>query len=107
MLFRALSELEDLGDAPKVAGTILGLLPETGVMIVDPDLRITVMRGPVYARHGYDAAGSEGRDLHDVIPAEAWTRLGAHWLAALAGESRTVDTVPADGNGNYWLHSRR
>ncbi len=104
MLPAALSELEGLGDAPRVAATILGLMPETGVMVVDADLRLVLMEGPVYARHGYDVTSGVGRSLQDVIPAVAWSRLGEHWLAALAGERRTLDTVSIDGERDYWLH---
>jgi PAS domain S-box-containing protein len=39
-----------------------------------------------------------------VIPAAAWARLGEHWDAALAGESRTLDFESVDGESVYWLH---
>lgn len=104
MLPAALSELEGLGDVPLVAATILGLMPEAGVMVVDADLRVVLMQGPVYERHGYDVGAALGRSLQDVIPAVAWSRLGEHWLAALAGERRALDTVSIDGERDYWLH---
>ena len=62
------------------------------------------MRGPVLERHGYNAASAVGRDLHDVIPASAWARLGGHWNRALAGRPCELDTRSADGGGDYWLH---
>jgi PAS domain S-box-containing protein len=104
MRLSALNDLSGLANAPKVAEAVLDLLPDSGMIVIDRGLRIVLMRGPVYERHGYDVASAVGRDLHDVIPAAAWVRLGEHWLAALAGESCTVDTESVDGEGDYWLH---
>ena len=104
MLLNALYHLDGLGDAPKLAETILSLMPEASVMVVDSDLRVVAMRGAVYERHGYDVATAVGRDLHDIIPAVAWERVGAYWRSALAGESRTTDMESADGQSEYWLH---
>ena len=73
-------------------------------MVLDTDLRVVLMRGPVYERHGYDVRLAAGRDLQDVIPAASWARVGEHWTAALAGERRTLDCESADGEGDYWLH---
>jgi hypothetical protein len=55
MLRSALNELSGLGDAPKLADAFLDLLPDSGVMVIDPDLRVVLMRGDVYERHGIDA----------------------------------------------------
>ena len=62
------------------------------------------MQGPVFERHGYDAATTVGCSLHDVIPASSWDRLGHHWGAALTGQSHTVDSESSDGHRDYWLH---
>jgi PAS domain S-box-containing protein len=104
MLLNALNDLGHLGDTPKVAQTILALMPETGVMVIDTDMRIVLMEGPVFQRHGYDPATTIGHSLHDVIPPSSWDRLGQHWGAALRGESHTVDDESADGHRDYWLH---
>ena len=87
-----------------MAETILGLMPGAAVMVIDTDRRVVVMRGAVYERHGHDTSNAVGRDLRDVIPAAAWARLGEHWNAALAGESRTLDDESTDAKGDYWLH---
>ena len=92
MLRYALNELGGLGNAPKLADAVLDLLPDSGVMVIDPDLRVVLMRGHVYERHGIDVRLAVGRDLPDVLPATAWARLGEHWHAALAGERRTLDS---------------
>jgi PAS domain S-box-containing protein len=104
MLLNALNDLGHLGDTPKVAQTVLSLMPDSGVMVIDTDMRIVLMEGPVFARHGYESDVTVGANLHDVIPASAWERLGQHWGAALTGESRTVDSESADGHRDYWLH---
>ena len=92
MLRSALNELGGLGNAPKLADAVLDLLPDSGVMVIDPDLRVVLVRGHVYERHGIDASLAVGRDLPDVIPATSWARVGEHWRAALAGERRTLDS---------------
>jgi PAS domain S-box-containing protein len=104
MPLRALNDFEGLGDAPRLAETILGLIPESGVMVLDVDLRIVLMDGDIYTRHGYGAGAAVGRDVRDVIPAVAWSNLGRHWQAALAGEARTLDSASVDGRRDYWLH---
>ena len=103
MLRSALNDLSGLGNAPKLADAFLDLLPDSGVMVIDPDLRVVLMRGDVYERHGIDARLAVGRDLTDVIPASSWALVGEHWRAALAGERRTLDSA-SDGEGHYWLH---
>ena len=95
---------ESLSDAAPLAEMVLGLMPDAAVMVVDSERRVVAMRGAAYERHGYDLARSIGSDLHDVIPAAAWARLGEHWGAALAGESRTLDFEAVDGESVYWLH---
>ena len=104
MLLTALTDLGGLDDAPKVADTILGLMPDTGVMIVDLEMRIVLMRGGVYERHGYDAESAVGRYLRDVVPPATLARLTAHWSAALAGETLAVDLESSDGQADYWVH---
>ncbi len=104
MLAHALNDLGGLREAPRVADTILSLMPAASVMVVDSALRVVTARGPVYERHGYDLESAVGRNLHEIVPAAAWRRVGAHWRAALAGESHTVDMESADGQGEYWLH---
>jgi PAS domain-containing protein len=95
---------ESLSDAAPLADLVLGLMPDAAVMVVGSERRVIAMRGAAYERHGYDSARSIGSDLHDVIPAAGWARLGEHWDAALAGESRTLDFESVDGESVYWLH---
>jgi len=84
MPLRALNDFHGLADAPRLAETILGLVPDTGVMVLDTELRIVLMDGE--------------------FPAQMGTNLGPHWRAALAGEACTVDSPSGDGQRDYWLH---
>jgi PAS domain S-box-containing protein len=104
MPLMALTEFNSLDDAPRLAQTILGLMPDTAVIVLDRDLRIVLMEGDVYARHGYEVAPLLGRDVREVIPASAWSVLAEHWAAAMAGEPRTLDWASADKRRDYWLH---
>jgi PAS domain S-box-containing protein len=104
MPLMALTEFNSLGDAPRLAQTILGLMPDTAVIVLDRDLRIVLMEGDVYARHGYEVGPLLGCDVRAVIPAPAWSALSEHWSAAIAGEPRTLDWASADERRDYWLH---
>ena len=104
MPLMALAEFNGLDDAPRLAQTILGLMPDTAVIVLDRDLRIVLMEGDVYARHGYEVGPLLGRDVREVIPAPAWSALREHWSAAIAGQPRTLDWASADERRDYWLH---
>jgi PAS domain S-box-containing protein len=104
MLLSALNTLGGLANAPKVVDAVLELMPDSGITVLDNELRIVLMRGPVYERHNQDLSRAVGRDIHDVIPAVSWAQVGEHWRAALAGERRTLDGESADGEADYWLH---
>lgn len=103
MLLTTLENLGRRGGESEVARKVLGLTPGTGVMVIGPDLRVVLVEGAVYGRHGYDVASAVGRDLHDVNPAFAWAELRKHWIAALAGEPRTLNIASIDGQHGYWL----
>ena len=47
---------ESLSDAAPLADTVLGLMPDAAVMVVDTDHRVVVMQGAAYERHGHDPA---------------------------------------------------
>jgi PAS domain S-box-containing protein len=95
---------EGLDDAPRLAQTIVGLMSDTVVIVLDLDLRVVLMEGALLARHGYDVQAHVGRDVRDVLPAPQWSVLGEHWIAALAGESCALDWASADDLRDYWLH---
>ena len=104
MPLTALSGFDGLGDAPRLAETILALMPDTGILVIDTDMRFVLVEGGVYARHGYDTKTFVGRDIREVIPAAAWSRLGELWIGALAGEPSELDWESVDTKREYWLH---
>lgn len=104
MPLTTLSDLTGLHDAPKVAETILGLMPDTGVLVADRDLAVVLVEGPVFPRHGFDPSAAIGRDVRDVMPAGTWTTLGDRWHGALVGTPQTIERVSLDDHGVYWLH---
>ncbi|MCW2990735.1 MAG: hypothetical protein JWM73_1329 [Solirubrobacterales bacterium] len=95
--------LAGLDEAPAIVESILRVLPDSGIIVVDRGLRLRIMRGPVFARHGYDSDTVVGRELADVIPAEAWGRIRGYWLDALHGEAQSVDWRSTTGiEQDYW-----
>jgi PAS domain S-box-containing protein len=100
----ALNDLTGLHDAPKIAETILGLIPETGVLVVDRDLTVVLMEGPVFGRHGFDPGTAIDRDVRDVLSAGDWESVGGYWRAALEGQAQTLERDSLDGRAAYWLH---
>ena len=100
----AVSEFDGLNEAARLAQTIVGLMPDTAVIVLDADLCVVLMEGALLARHGYDREAYVGLDVRDVIPASQWSVLGEHWIAALAGEPCTLDWASADELRDYWLH---
>jgi GAF domain/PAS fold len=105
MPLRALNSFDGLGDVSRLAETILGLIPDAGVMVVDRELRLVLMEGAIHARDGCDARPSVGYDVRDVLSSAAWTNLGPHWEAALAGDVRTLDRASLDGRRACCLYS--
>ena len=95
---------DGLDDALRLSQTIVGLMSDSVVIVLDLDLRVVLMDGALLARHGYDVRAHVGRDVRDVVPAPQWSVLGEHWVAALAGEPRTLDWASADDLRDYWLH---
>ena len=104
MPLMALSEFDGLDDAPRLAQTVLGLMPDTAVLVIDCDLRVVFMEGDRYAKHGYDIPSALGKPVSEVMPEQAWARLREHWIAAVGGEPRTLDWESVDGLRDYWLH---
>jgi PAS domain-containing protein len=104
MRLSPVGEMYGRGDACQVADTILGLMPDTGVLIVDVDLHVVLMEGAVFPLHGYEPGLVEGRSVRDLPPPVAWAGIGEHWEASLAGEYRTIENASVDGLGVYWLH---
>jgi hypothetical protein len=100
---RALNQFDGMGDVSRLAETILGLIPDAGVMVVDPELRLVLAEG-VVSPDVDDARTSVGCDIREVLSSATWSNLGRHWEAALAGEGRTLDRASLDGRRARCLH---
>ena len=55
-------------DVPAVSYAARQAVPGTGVIIVDPDLRIVHADGPAIDKHGYQTWDWPGRLIRDVLP---------------------------------------
>jgi len=94
-----------IGDADRIAELLLALLPAAGVLVVDGDLRIRVLEGRIYARHGMSARTAVGRRVCDVISARTWEVTQPLWELTLRDEATpTLDWTSPDGATAYRLH---
>jgi PAS domain S-box-containing protein len=95
--------LTSIADGPRLARTLAMVLPDTGVLVGDTELRVVAMDGTPYVRHGYSAGEAMGRPLHEILPESIWASLREHWHAALGGESRERDIWSTDRSRVYWV----
>ena len=89
-------------DLPAVRNAARQVMPGTGMIIADPDLRILQADGAAIDAHGYQGKYWPGRLLTDVLPAELNTMLEPHFRAAVAGEHQSFDYRSHDGTRAYW-----
>jgi diguanylate cyclase (GGDEF)-like protein/PAS domain S-box-containing protein len=66
-------------------------LPDVTVMLVDRDLRFTLVEGGAIRRHGWDTAELVGRRLEEVLPPDRYAEMEPWCRAALAGETATFE----------------
>src|SRR5919112_680765 len=76
-------------------GSPFARVPGTAMMLLDADLRILRILGPLWADMGIDPADVTGRLLTDVSPAARLTRTLPEYQAVLAGELRSF-SLPVD-----------
>ncbi|MDX6664706.1 MAG: hypothetical protein QOG68_912, partial [Solirubrobacteraceae bacterium] len=94
----------DIGDAGRIAELLLGLLPRTGIIVADAQLRIRLLDGEVYGRRDLSPGSAVDRQISDVVPAAVWDSVAPHWAAALRGDTTTIEWSPVQGVTSYWLH---
>jgi diguanylate cyclase (GGDEF)-like protein/PAS domain S-box-containing protein len=92
--------------AEALAGALsmLAVLPASGVLVFDTDLRYVVARGPLLARHGFGAADLEGRQASEALPAGLWTRYEPLYRAALDGETKSAEVEAPAGSCSYLVN---
>jgi len=96
--------VEDLDDARRVAGMLLGLLPEIGILLVDAKLRVRLLAGEVHMLRETSEETVIGRRVDEILLPRAWDALEGQWAVALAGETTGLDWVSLDGVAEDWLH---
>jgi len=93
-----------LDQVERFSQAVAGGLADATVIVFDRDLRILVADGAAYERHGASSKSLLGRQVVDVMPAEAWHRLKDHYHAALHGERRSFEYQSTDQLASYWMH---
>ena len=76
---------------------LVSALPDTGVLVVDEDLRFVMAAGAALAAAGRDPADIVGRRAEELINDIERAHLIGHWRAALRGESRTDEHTAPNG----------
>jgi PAS domain S-box-containing protein len=94
-------EPQHLSDLPHVALAFLQALPDAGLAIVDHELRIVALAGPMFEDE--PSPLSEGRLLADVVPAATWSSVGPRVREALAGTPQSFDYWTPDRMRCYWV----
>ena len=72
-------------------------LPDTGVLVVDEQLRFVMVAGAALEQAGHDTEAMVGRSVEDVLAAADRLDLLDDYRAALAGVSRVRETTSPDG----------
>lgn len=71
-----------LDDAERLASALLPHTPDGAVYVFGPEVVLRYAAGPAMVRAGIVADDLIGRTLPDVLPDEAWSAVGPHYLAA-------------------------
>jgi diguanylate cyclase (GGDEF)-like protein/PAS domain S-box-containing protein len=75
----------------------LGQIPGSGLLIVDAQMRVRLVEGPVFDALGWSGDSLDGRLLSQVVPAPLWPELEPHFTQALAGRQTAYEFAnPAD-----------
>jgi PAS domain-containing protein len=65
----------------------LAALPDTGMLVLDRNLRVLAAEGGAFRRTGWDPETFTGRCLEDVLPMQAYAPLASRYRAALDGRA--------------------
>jgi diguanylate cyclase (GGDEF)-like protein/PAS domain S-box-containing protein len=80
-----------------VARAVLSNVPGSGMTVVDTDLVIRVMEGPLLEGFGWRSDWVDGRRFSELAPVAVWDQIGRHYRGALEGrESIWEVEVPFD-----------
>jgi diguanylate cyclase (GGDEF)-like protein/PAS domain S-box-containing protein len=76
---------------------LVSALPDTGVIVVDDELRFVMAAGSALEQAGWDPADLVGRDVEEVLARAGRANLLDSYRAALAGEAREHETTSPNG----------
>jgi diguanylate cyclase (GGDEF)-like protein/PAS domain S-box-containing protein len=72
-------------------------LPDTGVLVVDEQLRFVMVSGDALDQAGHDTDAMIGRSVAEVLEGAGRSELLEHYRAALGGVAHQLETVSASG----------
>jgi PAS domain-containing protein len=89
-----------IAEPPRLLLSVLSSLPDTAVVIVDPQLVLRFVCGPALEDRGWDPLEVTGRSLSDVLGEQAEV-YEPHYRIALSGGSSTLESSGMDGTRFY------
>src|ERR1700727_2308097 len=91
------------GDENRRAMALAALqgMPEASVALFDRELRYVLVAGQAVSTEGFDALALEGRLISDVLPPDRWAIWEPIYVAALNGESQSLEVAGPDGQRWY------
>ncbi len=84
-----------------VALSVLRTLPLTSTLVFDDELRFVLTAGQALERHGLRSGDLEGRRASEALTPERWEAYHPLFLAALRGESQTLEIWSPDETHCY------
>jgi len=81
--------LPRLEEAAELGRALIAGVPGSGMLILDPQLRVLLAEGDVY-RHR-DVSHIVGRRLRDLVPASSWEVLEPRYFAAAEGRAQAFE----------------
>ena len=84
-----------------LAASILARLPDAAVIVVDPELTVSLAAGEALTQRGFDPSTMVGRSLVDVLPAGRYERYLPLYRGALSGERSSTEVASPDGEALY------
>jgi diguanylate cyclase (GGDEF)-like protein/PAS domain S-box-containing protein len=72
-------------------------LPDTGVLVVDEELRFVMVAGAALEQAGHDTEAMVGQSVAEILERAGRPEVLDHYRAALEGVSRELESVSANG----------
>ncbi|HYP48803.1 MAG TPA: PAS domain-containing protein, partial [Thermoleophilaceae bacterium] len=92
---------EQIGTFERLSRTLVGSMPDLGVLVAGRDMRVAVMDGPIFSSAGIAAEDAVGLPLDALMTPRSAALLLPQWSAALSGSHRTLDYCSDDAHRSY------